>query len=73
MNCEILLYVILFLFSPAIVLLGLILSYIFFAPIMCLWAEVFNFFGWKKPLEMTKKCFPEMYYPKGASRRAQTK
>ena len=61
MNCEIFLYVMLFLFSPAIVLLLLAISYIFIAPMFCLWALTFSLFGWKKPLELTEKYYPEMY------------
>ena len=61
MNCEILLYVILFLFSPAIIGVCALFSYIFISPMICLWAATFSMFGWKKPLELTKKWFPEMY------------
>lgn len=62
MNCEILLYVFLFLFSPAIVVLCLLFSYIFITPILCLWATTFDLLGWKKPLELAKKHMPEMFY-----------
>lgn len=55
----------LFLFSPAIILICLLFAYIFVTPLLCLWAATFNLLGWKQPLELTKKWFPEMYYPKG--------
>jgi len=41
----------------------------FIAPLLCIWAATFSLFGWKKPLELTKKWLPEMYYPKGAIRK----
>lgn len=65
MMCSIFLYLVLFLVSPIFILLFLLFSYIFIAPLLCMWAFVFSLLGWKIPQELTKKWFPEMYYPKG--------
>ena len=61
MNTEYFLYTILILFLPLIVFLCFMFCYIFIAPLICMWTFTFSLLGWKKPQELAKQWFPELY------------